>query len=67
MPMCESCGRDEREVIKVQRIYLVPAEEAEVPAPLEESVTATAGDIELWCASCCATFPHAPIEGDVDS
>ena len=68
MPICESCGRDERDVVKVQRIYLVPSGEPEgTPAEIEAAATPTAGDIEHWCASCCATFPHAPIDEAVGS
>ena len=73
MATCESCGRDEAELTKVQRVYLISdsdstgldsAGPAAPLAELEASATPTAGDIELWCASCCATFPHAPVTAD---
>lgn len=68
MPICESCGREEREVTLVQRVYLVPEAEAEAdtdaagPDRLETSATPAAAEIERWCASCCATFPHTPVD-----
>ena len=66
MPICESCGRDEREVTKVQRVYLVaddtPGGSNASPAEIEAATGPTSGDIEMWCASCCATFPHSVIE-----
>jgi hypothetical protein len=75
MAICESCGRDEAALTKVQRVYLVPGAENETgdgpgagpgveqpPAQIEGSATATAGDIELWCSACCATFPHVIID-----
>jgi hypothetical protein len=66
MTTCESCGRDEREVILVQRVYLLPeADPAQAtPEALAASATPTAGDIERWCASCCATFPHTVVDTD---
>lgn len=66
MATCESCGRDETDLTKVQRVYLV----ADDPGPgesreeLDTSATPTAGDIEMWCASCAATFPHTPVSTD---
>lgn len=50
----------------VQRVYLLPrADPAEsAPEALAESATPTAGDIERWCASCCATFPHVVVDPD---
>ncbi|MCP4435078.1 MAG: hypothetical protein GY812_06185 [Actinomycetia bacterium] len=67
MPICESCGREEREVTKVQRVYLVADDSAEAdasPAGIEAGASPTAGDIEMWCASCCATFPHSVIDAE---
>jgi len=64
MPICESCGRDEREVTLVQRVYLVPEPETEASTPdqLESTATPTAADIERWCGSCRATFPHSEVD-----
>ena len=66
MPTCESCGRDENEVTKVQRVYLVADDTGteRSPAEIEASATPTAGDIEMWCASCCATFPNTVVTED---
>lgn len=68
MAICESCGRDEAATTKVQRIYLLPAEglEGASPAEIEQAVTPTAGDIERWCGSCCATFPHVVLDPGAD-
>lgn len=67
MAICESCGRDETSVTKVQRMYLADrtggaSTTAEEPHELHPAERPTAGDIELWCASCCATFPHVTID-----
>lgn len=66
MPTCESCGREENEVTKVQRVYLVAdyIDTERSPAEIEASAKPTAGDIEMWCASCCATFPHTVVAED---
>lgn len=79
MAICESCGRDEPSVTTVQRMYLAasdadaaPAQHtAEVserpasgPRQLDREQRPTAGDIESWCASCCASFPHVVIDPD---
>lgn len=67
MAICESCGREEPSVAKVQRMYLVEPTDSGEPAgqsprELEPQEPPTAGDIELWCASCCATFPHVSVD-----
>lgn len=69
MPICESCGREETSVAKVQRMYLadtIPedqtAQSATLPRELDPQQRPTAGDIESWCASCCASFPHVVID-----
>lgn len=77
---CESCGRTESDLLKVQRIYLLESEDpsgdaigstdpqratdpprTDLPGADPEVVAAPA-DIEYWCASCCATFPHSVID-----
>ncbi len=67
MAICESCGREETSVVKVQRMYLTSADSigpapSDVPQKLDPEDRPTAGDIEMWCASCCATFPHVTID-----
>lgn len=48
--------------MKVQRIYLLPPEETEGdPSAHGSGVQPAPGDIEWWCASCAATFPHVPL------
>jgi len=71
MGTCESCGRTGEVTEKVQRIYLAPpgADAGEAPdwsaaaseARADSDATAIPGDIEQWCASCRATFPHVVI------
>jgi hypothetical protein len=51
---CESCGRDDEDLVEVHRVYVRVADDGsqqidEVPEP------------EGWCASCRATYPHAVI------
>lgn len=67
MAICESCGRDEPSVTKVQRMYL--ADQSTVVDPeavelreLNPEERPGAGDIEVWCASCCATFAHVAVD-----
>lgn len=72
---CESCGRTESGLAKVQRVYVMPEDSSgSQPDDATEGGSsraqdlgehqATAADIELWCASCRATFPHVEIEID---
>jgi len=49
--ICESCGRDDEPLTKVQRIYLTPAS-GDTPA------SERAGDIEWWCFVCRTHYPH---------
>ncbi|MCZ7627773.1 MAG: hypothetical protein M5U19_01090 [Microthrixaceae bacterium] len=69
MAVCESCGRDEQSVTKVQRMYLADRSTGDgpamaVPRVLNSDERPGAGDIEMWCASCCATFPHVAVDTD---
>jgi hypothetical protein len=65
MGTCESCGRTDEVTEKVQRIYLTPPGADAGVAPdgstADSDATAIPGDIEQWCASCRATFPHVVI------
>jgi hypothetical protein len=69
MGTCESCGRTEEELTRVQRVYLLPPEESpQGPdgAP-DGDLQPSVGDIEWWCASCAATFPHVPLPLEDDT
>lgn len=63
---CESCGCDEVEVAKVQRVYLVAADAAEPDAEAALRVDAAdritvLDDIEEWCFVCRSMYPHEPV------
>ena len=51
---CDNCGFPDTELVRVRRVYLVPASwdregsETVVPEP------------ELWCVSCCSQYPNEP-------
>lgn len=67
MAICESCGSEEPTVTKVQRMYLadrstVDDTRAEKPRELNPDERPGSGDIEVWCASCCATYPHVAVD-----
>ena len=55
--ICESCGRDDEPLTKVQRIYHTPAS-GDTPA------SERAGDIEWWCFVCRTHYPHEVIADD---
>jgi len=51
---CGSCGRDGEDLTEVQRVYLV----ADDSAPQSGEPAVVFDEIEMWCASCRATYPH---------
>jgi len=51
---CESCGRSDEELGDVHRVYVIPTDTTE--PRIEES-----DDIEHWCGSCQATYPHSVV------
>jgi hypothetical protein len=63
MSTCESCGRGGEALVRVQRVYLLPPEPGADPPDADalDELLPSAGDIEWWCASCTATFPHVPL------
>lgn len=69
MGTCESCGRTGEELARVQRVYLLPPEESPqvTPVAADADLRPSVGDIEWWCASCAATFPHVPVPLEDDS
>ena len=43
-------------------MYLVAGDDPDTdPMPLEPSDSPTPGEIENWCASCCASLPHVVV------
>jgi hypothetical protein len=52
--VCENCGFPDAELVRVRRVYVVPASwdkegsERVVPEP------------EMWCVSCCSQYPNEP-------
>lgn len=54
--VCESCGREDDDLVLVQRVYVVP-ESWDTPG---SSQTMPGG--ELWCFSCRSVYPHEVVE-----
>ena len=54
---CESCGRDEDDLLLVRRLYVTP-EAWDTPGKVEP------GGEEQWCFVCRTHYPHALLEGD---
>jgi hypothetical protein len=53
--MCESCGRDDEDVVVVRRLYVTP-EAWDTPGKVEP------GDEEKWCFVCRTHYPHEELE-----
>lgn len=55
---CGSCGRDERagDVVAVHRVYVTPPERGF--EDITEARVQVVEEVERWCASCRATYPH---------
>ena len=53
--VCESCGRDDDEVVLVRRLYVTP-EAWDSPGKVE------VGDDERWCYVCRTHYPHEELE-----
>jgi hypothetical protein len=49
---CDSCGREESELVAVHRVYVVP-ESWDTPGS-EKTLT----EVEQWCFSCRTHYPH---------
>jgi hypothetical protein len=52
VPTCDSCGREDSELVAVHRVYVVP-ESWDTPG--SEKVLA---EVEQWCFSCRTHYPH---------
>jgi len=49
---CESCGRDDSDIVEVHRVYVTPeAWDTEEKAEVQPGV-------ERWCFSCRTHYPH---------
>lgn len=55
MPTCDSCGRDEDDLVEVHRVYVVP-EAWDTPGS-EKTLT----EVERWCFSCRTHYPHQEV------
>jgi hypothetical protein len=49
---CQSCGRDDEELVVVRRVYLTPAK-WETPGS-----SRTLDEVERWCTACASQYPH---------
>lgn len=52
---CDSCGRDEIDLVEVHRVYVVP-EAWDTPGS-EKTLT----EVERWCFSCRTHYPHQEV------
>jgi len=57
---CDSCGHPAQDLAEVRRAYLTPDETGRlVPGQVED-------EVERWCGSCRAHYPHEPAEGPAE-
>ena len=52
---CESCGRDEDDLLLVRRLYVTP-EAWDTPGKVEE------GGLERWCFVCRTHYSHEEVD-----
>ncbi|HYD08571.1 MAG TPA: hypothetical protein VEA78_00605 [Acidimicrobiales bacterium] len=52
---CESCGREDRDVQPVHRVYVTPESWD------QEGKTEVQPDVERWCFSCRSHYPHEEV------
>src|SRR4051812_6600874 len=52
---CESCGRDDDDLVRVRRVYVTPE------AWDTEGRTEVQAEIEAWCFSCRTHYPHQEV------
>lgn len=57
MATCDSCGRDDEEVVAVHRMYVTP-EAWDTPAS-----SRVLDEIEHWCLACRTHYPHEVADG----
>jgi thymidine kinase len=53
--LCESCGRDDEDVLLVRRLYITP-EAWDTPGKV------VVGGEERWCFVCRTHYPHDQLE-----
>lgn len=58
--VCESCAREDEELVPVRRLYVTP-ESWDSPGP-----TTRVDQTELWCFACRSTYPHEILQGPED-
>jgi hypothetical protein len=54
---CDSCGRDDEDVVAVHRRYVTPDD---WDTPGRDVVL---DEIERWCVACLTHYPHVIVEG----
>jgi hypothetical protein len=52
--VCENCGFPDPELVRVRRVYVVPARWD------QEGSETVVPDPEWWCVSCCSQYPNEP-------
>ena len=52
---CESCGRDDEEVVSVRRVYVTP-ETWDTEGKVD-----IVDEVEQWCFSCRSHYPHQEV------
>jgi hypothetical protein len=53
---CESCGRDDEEVVSVHRVYVTP-ETWDTEGKID-----VLDEVEQWCFSCRSHYPHQVVD-----
>lgn len=54
--VCESCAREDDDLVVVRRTYVVPESWD------AEGSSTTLPDGELWCFSCRSVYPHEVVD-----
>ena len=52
---CESCGRDDEEVVSVHRVYVTP-ETWDTEGKVD-----VLDEVEQWCFACRSHYPHQEV------
>ena len=56
---CDSCGRDDEEVVSVRRVYVTP-ETWDTEGKVD-----IVDEVEQWCFACRTHYPHQEVDGDL--